>query len=362
MARTSQAAENSADSAVRLLEKILADAASANASDLHLRRMDDGSVNVAARIDGALKPLPTIGPKEAERLFGRIKFLAKMKSYQDNFPQDGRIAGKDVGLGKDVRVSSYPTVDGEKIVLRFFQQATASGLAELGLSKEKEGKIASFLKKKGGMLLLTGPAGSGKTTTIYACLNELAKSGSRNIVTIEDPVEQKVAGVMQTEVNNAVGLKFPEALRHLLRQDPEVIVIGEIRDEETAKIAVRAAFTGHMVIATLHAGSCKGVVERLIDMCGDKFAVLSSADLILNQRLVRKRCRDCQGKGCPACLGTGYKGRTPVIEMLELDDDLRDRIRKEGTGILSNPGALRQDARSLVEAGITDTAEIERLI
>lgn len=362
MSKTPQTCDPGSDSAVLLLQKLLSETASANASDLHLQQMEDGSVSVAARLDGVLNPLPPIDSRTAERLFGRIKFLANMKTYQNNYPQDGRISAKDAGLGKDVRVSSYPTVDGEKIVMRFFQKTTVSGVGELGLSPEKEKRISSFLKKKSGMLLLTGPAGSGKTTTIYACLNELAGSGGRNIVTIEDPVEQKIPGIMQTEVNASIGLNFPEALRHLLRQDPEVIVIGEIRDEETAKIAVRTAFTGHMVIATLHAGSCKGVIERLMDMCEDKYAVLSSVDLILNQRLVRKKCPDCKGRECPLCLGSGYHGRIPVLEMLELNDDLRSRIRNEGTDILGNPDALRQDAQRLVDNNITDTAELGRLI
>lgn len=362
MAKATHTSKSDSDSAVRLLQKLLAETASANASDLHLQQLEDGSVNVAVRLDGVLNPLPPIDPRTAERLFGRIKFLANMKTYQNNYPQDGRISASDAGIGKEIRVSSYPTVDGEKIVLRFFQKAALTGICGLGFSTEKEKKISLFLKKKSGMLLLTGPAGSGKTTTIYACLNELSGAGGRNIVTIEDPVEQKIQGVMQTEVNAAIGLNFPEALRHLLRQDPEVIVIGEIRDEETAKIAVRAAFTGHMVIATLHAGSCKGVVERLMDMCEDKYAVLSSVDLILNQRLVRKKCKDCIGKECPLCLGSGYHGRIPVLEMIELNDDLRGRIRNEGTGVLNNPDALKQDAQRLVDNNITDAMEIGRLI
>src|SRR5262249_57805935 len=164
------------------------------------------------------------------------------------------------------------------------------------------------------------PAGSGKTTTIYSCLRQLTQAGGRHIITIEDPAEQIVPGVMQTEVNEARGLDFAKAARHLLRQDPQVLIIGEIRDEETANLAVRAALTGHLIIATLHAGSCKGVCERLFVLCSDHSAVCSSLELILNQRLLRRLCSSCAGKGCPHCLATGYRGRIPLVESLRLTD------------------------------------------
>ena len=183
------------------------------------------------------------------------------------------------------------------------------------------------MRQPSGMLLLTGPAGSGKTTTIYGCLRCLAESGGRHIITIEDPVEQIVPGVMQTEVNEARGLDFAKAARHLLRQDPQAFIIGEIRDEETANIAVRAALTGHLVISTLHAGSCKGVLERLLVLCADHSAIAAAVELVLNQRLLRKVCRECGGSGCGACLQTGYQGRVPLVEWLRVDDVLRGQIR-----------------------------------
>src|SRR5690606_21925918 len=185
-----------------------------------------------------------------------------------------------------------------------------------------------FLRKTSGMLLLTGPAGSGKTTTIYACLRHLAESGGRHIITIEDPVERVIPGIMQTEIHEARGLTFVTAARHLLRQDPQVLVIGEIRDDETANLAVRAALTGHLVISTLHAGSCKGVFERLFVMCSDRHATISAVELILNQRLIRRVCKTCESTGCPVCLQTGYRGRIPIVEMVRLDEKLREEIRR----------------------------------
>jgi Type II secretory pathway, ATPase PulE/Tfp pilus assembly pathway, ATPase PilB len=210
--------------------------------------------------------------------------------------------------------------------------------------------------------LITGPSGSGKTTTIYACLHELALRGGRHIITVEDPVEQIIPGVMQTEVNEARGLDFAKATRHLLRQDPQVLVVGEIRDEETANIAVRAALTGHMVIATLHAGSCKGVFERLTVLCRDHAAVASSVDLVLNQRLVRCVCGTCSGKGCLTCLQTGYRGRFPLAEYFRPDAASRQAIASCNLDSVRSFTSIQERARSLVSAGASDVREIERVL
>ena len=186
----------------------------------------------------------------------------------------------------DIRVATYPTVTGEKIVLRMFNSGTTKTLGELSLPADANAGLENFLRQATGLLLLTGPAGSGKTTTIYACLRQLAESGGRHIITIEDPVEQVVPGTMQTEVNEAIGLDFARAARHLLRQDPQVLILGEIRDEATAQLAIRAGLTGHLVISTLHAGSCRGVFRQLLTMCADYSAVASALELVLNQRLI----------------------------------------------------------------------------
>ena len=348
--------------AVAYFAKLLQNALHCNASDLHLTVGASVGIAVTMRIDGVLTNSDPVPEGVADKLFGRIKYLAKMKTYQDNFPQDGRIPAADVDLENDIRVSSYPTVNGEKLVLRFFRKPAAATLEQLGYQDEVLKALQSFMRQPSGMLLLTGPAGSGKSTTIYAFLNELARTAGRHIVTIEDPVEQEIPGIMQTEINASIGLTFPEALKRLLRQDPEVIVIGEIRDEETAKIAIRSAFTGHLVIATLHAGSCKGVIDRLFDMVGDQYAVLSAVNMILNQRLLRKICHECTGKECENCKGSGYNGRIPVAEIVELDDKYRSEIRESGTGKISSAASLADNADALVKSGITDKAEANRLL
>jgi type II secretory ATPase GspE/PulE/Tfp pilus assembly ATPase PilB-like protein len=235
------------------------------------------------------------------------------------------------------------------------------GLRELDLPEKVCAMLNDFLRGPAGLLLLTGPAGSGKTTTIYACLRALSELGGRHVITVEDPVEQVVQGIMQTEVNEAIGLNFAKAARHLLRQDPQALIIGEIRDDETANLAVRAALTGHQVISTLHAGSCRGVFERLLVMCPDHFAVISATSLVLNQRLLRKLCSACAGKGCPACLKTGYHGRVPAVEWLSMDDALRSTLRQDGARSLLPQGGLEDSARELLARGVTDLAECQRL-
>jgi len=298
----------------------------------------------------------------AERVFGRIKFLARLKTYQESLPQDGRIDKADVRAQNDIRVATYPTVTGEKIVLRLFNQSVVKSLRELELSSEACAELERFLRQNSGLLLLTGPVGSGKTTTIYACLRHLARSGGRHIITIEDPAEQVVPGIMQTEVSEARGLTFARAARHLLRQDPQVLVVGEIRDEETAGIAVRAALTGHLVISTLHAGSCKGVFERLLVMCRDHYAVWSAVELVLNQRLIRRLCVACVGRGCAECFATGYRGRTPVVEWLRVDETLRKKLRADGPDAIQPQRTLESAARELLQRGLSDERERGRVL
>lgn len=347
-------------SAPKILEALIHQAERAGASDVHLQ-MVGKAAQVSFRLDGVITPVSQLAEDVAERVVGRIKFLARLKTYQDSLPQDGRIERIDVGAQNDIRVATYPTVTGEKIVLRLFASATAKTLAELGFADDVRAELERFLSRTSGLLLLTGPAGSGKTTTIYACLRHLAGQGGRHIITVEDPVEQIVPGVMQTEVNEARGLTFSKAARHLLRQDPQVLVIGEIRDEETANIAVRAALTGHMVISTLHAGSCKGVFDRLEAMCADRFAVISVTELVLNQRLLRRVCSHCLGKGCEACLGTGYKGSVPVVEWVSVDDALRGKLRAHGAQAVSPNKPFSECALEIVQRGISNESELRRV-
>jgi general secretion pathway protein E len=353
--------EEAETSAPKIVEDLIHQAERAAASDIHLQMEPDGAV-VSFRLDGMMTPAAKYSGDVAERLFGRIKFLARLKTYQDSMPQDGRIDQRAVNGRSDIRVATYPTVTGEKIVLRLFNPHVARGLAELDFPAEAAAELTAFLRRPSGMLLLTGPAGSGKTTTIYACLRCLAESGGRHIITIEDPVEQIIPGVMQTEVNEPRGLDFARAARHLLRQDPQAFVIGEIRDEETANIAVRAALTGHLVISTLHAGSCKGVLERLLVLCADHSAIAAAVELIVNQRLLRKLCRACSGQGCETCLQTGYQGRVPVVEWLRADDVLCGQIRAHQLRTVAPRRPLEESARLLVQEGVTNEPETRRII
>ncbi len=347
-------------SAPAILEQLVQQAEHAGASDIHLQSRGK-SAEVSFRLDGVITAGAELPTEVAERVFGRIKFLARLKTYQETLPQDGRIAHEELKCHHDIRVATYPTVTGEKIVLRLFNQATAQSLEELSLAPGARTEMENFLRQTTGLLLLTGPAGSGKTTTIYACLRHLAKTGGRHIITVEDPVEQIIPGTMQTEINEAIGLDFTRAARHLLRQDPQVLILGEIRDEATAQLAVRAGFTGHLVISTLHAGSCKGVFERLLSMCPDHSAVASAVELVLNQRLIRKVCTACDGTGCKDCLHTGFNGRVPLIEWLRLDDSLRAQIRRGELSALVPKQMLAAEAQSLVNQGVTNEREFKRV-
>jgi general secretion pathway protein E len=347
--------------APRVLEEIVRRAQAAQASDIHLQ-MIGKIARVSLRLDGLMTAPTELSDIIADRVFGRIKYLARLKTYQESLPQDGRIDKADIGSQNDIRVATYPTVTGEKIVMRMFAQKRALELEELGLSADVCLELDRFLNRSSGMLLLTGPAGSGKTSTIYGCLQRLLKIGGRHIITVEDPVEQVIPGIMQTEVNEAAGLDYATAAKHLLRQDPQVLVLGEIRDDETANLAVRAGLTGHLVISTLHAGSCKSVFERLLIMCRDHYAVWSAVELVLNQRLVRRICAVCGGSGCGECLQTGFKGRVPAAEFVRLDDRLRTKVRESGISLLTPAHSLQQAVTELRDRGVTNDAELGRIL
>jgi len=348
-------------SAPRTLETLIRKAEAVGASDIHIH-LDGDITRVALRLDGLLTPFDEHPVELGERVLGRIKFLARLKTYQESLPQDGRINKDSVGTASDIRVSTYPTVSGEKAVLRLFSQGKIRTLEALGFPEPCRRDVEQVLRQTSGLMLLTGPAGSGKTTTIYACLAHLAGESGRHIITIEDPAEQRVPGVMQTEVNEARGLDFARAARHVLRQDPQVLVIGEIRDEATAGIAVRAALTGHLVITTLHAGSCCGVFERLSTLCADVSAVAACAELVLNQRLLRRLCPGCHGEGCDACLQTGYRGRVAAVEWLRVGDEVRKGIRARDFSEIVPAGSLRESMETLVRSGATRPQETQRVL
>jgi type II secretory ATPase GspE/PulE/Tfp pilus assembly ATPase PilB-like protein len=346
--------------APRALEELIHQAEQAEASDIHLQ-MNGAKAQVWFRLDGLLAPITELGEPLAERVFGRIKFLSRLKTYQDSLPQDGRIDRADISANHDLRVATYPTVTGEKIVLRLFVTAETRRLDALNYSPAAATALHTALRRNAGLILLTGPAGSGKTTTIYACLRDLAGGGGRHIITVEDPVERILPGVMQTEVNEARGLDFATAARHLLRQDPQVLVLGEIRDDQTANLAVRAALTGHMVISTLHAGSVRGIFERLLTMCQDPFSVSASMSLAVNQRLIRRLCPACRGAGCDDCFRSGYRGRVPLVEWVAFDDALRAALRTRGPEAITPAPTLHEAAYELIAQGATDAREISRL-
>jgi general secretion pathway protein E len=359
-AESREKVENAPASAPEIVEQLVRQAERTAASDIHLQ-MDGNGAAVSFRLDGMMSPVTRLSADIADRVFGRIKFLARLKTYQESLPQDGRIDKSAVHSANDIRVATYPAVVGEKIVLRLFNAGHTKGLPELALPEAACAELKKFLRQNSGLLLLTGPAGSGKTTTIYACLQHLVELGGRHIITIEDPVEQIISGVMQTEVNEARGLDFARAARHLLRQDPQVLVIGEIRDEETANIAVRAALTGHLVISTLHAGSCRGVFERLLVLCADCSAIAAAVTLVLNQRLMRALCRFCGGKGCAACLQTGYQGRVPLIEWLLVDEPVRAQIRSKTIQTATPQRTLEDSGREALERKLSNEAEYRRV-
>ena len=348
-------------SAPEFLDQLIHRAERAGASDIHLQ-MAGPTAQIAFRLDGVMTPVSELTGDIAERVVGRIKFLARLKTYQESLPQDGRIDKAEVRAQNDIRVATYPTVTGEKVVLRLFNQSVVKSLRELGLADEACAELERFLRRSSGLLLLTGPVGSGKTTTIYGCLRHLAELGGRHVITVEDPAEQIIPGVMQTEVSEARGLTFARAARHLLRQDPQVLVIGEIRDEETAGTTVRAALTGHLVISTLHAGSCKGVFERLLVMCRDHYAVWSAVELVLNQRLIRRLCGSCAGHGCAECFETGYHGRVPLVEWLRVDETLRRKLRGDGPDAVEPQRTLEAAASDLLQRGLSDERERNRIL
>src|ERR1022692_683110 len=352
--------KNSEISAPEVLENLVRLAERAGASDIHLQ-MRGKMAEVGFRLDGIITPGRELPAEIAERVFGRIKFLARLKTYQESLPQDGRISRDEFKGRNDIRVATYPTVTGEKIVLRLFNSTSVKSLDEIEFPQNARTELEDFLRQTSGLLLLTGPAGSGKTTTIYACLRHVAQLGGRHIITVEDPVEQVVPGTMQTEINEAIGLDFARAARHLLRQDPQVLILGEIRDDATAQLAVRAGLTGHLVISTLHAGSCKGVFERLLTMCADHSAVASAVELVLNQRLIRKVCSACDGSGCETCLHTGYQGRVPLVEWLRVNETLRDQIGGHELSATTPLQTLEASARTLVNQCVTNETEFNRV-
>ena len=375
--------------AIRLINGIIADAARNGVSDIHIEPYETGLV-VRMRIDGVLRETLRMPPHVAPVVVSRIKVMARLDIAERRIPQDGRIGLTLGGKLLDVRVSTLPSRAGERVVLRILDKDNAGiDLDVLGMSPSTNKLLKTALTEPNGIVLVTGPTGSGKTTTLYAALR-LLNDGTRNILTIEDPVEYAIEGVSQTQVNPKVGLTFAAGLRAILRQDPEVVMVGEIRDRETAEIAVQASLTGHLVLSTVHTNDAVGAITRMRDMKIEPFLLASTLRAVIAQRLVRKLCEHCrkpvqaQGSvasllgldpgaivyepvGCEHCANTGFKGRIGVFEAIRIDETIRRLINDGGDEAIIarhafvNAPNLSAAARQLVKDGLTTPEEAVRV-
>ena len=377
---------------IKLINAMLSEAIKEGASDIHVETFERALV-IRFRIDGVLREILKPNRKLASLLISRIKVMSKMDIAEKRVPQDGRISLRIGGRGVDVRVSTLPSSFGERVVMRLLDKNNAKlELKHLGMTLDNRNKMSELIHKPHGIILVTGPTGSGKSTTLYAALSEI-NSRDRNILTVEDPVEYQLDGIGQTQVNPKVDMTFSRGLRAILRQDPDVVMIGEIRDLETAQIAVQASLTGHLVLSTLHTNTAVGAVTRLRDMGLEPFLLSSSILGVLAQRLVRTLCADCREgapptereleqlasnrvadatiiyhpKGCENCNQTGYRGRTGIHELLIVDEDVRDMIHS-GAGeqiverhIRPFTPSIRQDGLAKVLEGVTTLEEVLRV-
>lgn len=393
---TNQPPEEIVDAAdspiIRLVNQILQNAVQQRASDIHLDPQET-KVNIRYRVDGVLRT-DRILPKHMQSILtARIKIMAKLDITEQRIPQDGRIKSIVDFHPIDLRVSTLPTVFGEKIVMRILDLSSSlNDIQKLGFHQVNLQRFHQLIERPSGLVLITGPTGSGKSSTLYAALNK-RNTEEENIITIEDPVEYQLEGVNQIQVNAHLGLTFATGLRSILRQDPNVIMVGEIRDKETADVAVRASLTGHLVLSTLHTNDSLGTITRLIDMGVEPFLVATSLSGVVSQRLVRKVCRDCgeaveptkreidifskrgievetiyRGRGCGTCNMTGYRGRLAIHELLVISDEMKQLImngesfsKLRELAILNKTLFLIDDGLLKVKQGLTTTEEILRV-
>ncbi len=367
------------DSAVvQMVNLIFSQAVRDNASDIHIEPYDR-EVRVRYRLDGMLHEMIHPPKRLHAALISRLKILGEMNIAERRLPQDGRIKLQIAGRSVDVRVSIVPTIYGERAVMRILDKTNAVfGLPEVGMAPDTVSTFRKLIKQPHGMILVTGPTGSGKSTTLYGALQELT-SPSTNIVTIEDPVEYQIKGIGQIQVRPQVGLTFANGLRSIVRQDPDVLMVGEIRDEETAEIAIHAALTGHMIFSTLHTNDSAGAVTRLLDMGVEPYLAASSIIAVVAQRLLRRNCPFCsapseepesalrslgithddlvgrtliRGKGCEKCQGTGFKGRTGLFELLVIDEPIQQMITSHASAsTIKNYAVETLHMRTLLEDG-----------
>lgn len=368
---------------IRYVNAMIAEALEERASDIHLEPLED-DFQVRFRIDGILEQRNAPpGPMRAP-VVSRLKLMAGLNIAERRLPQDGRIELRILGRDIDVRVATLPTLHGESVALRLLDRATSGGfsLESLGLGEHLLDRVARLAAVPHGLLLVTGPTGSGKTTTLHAALKSV-NSPTRKIVTLEDPVEYRLEGVTQIHVNPAIGLTFASGLRHIVRQDPDVIMVGEIRDAETAETAVRAALTGHAVYSTLHTNDSASAITRLADMGVERYLLASSVIAVLAQRLVRLLCAHCktpgrhatdpdgravrtwQAPGCKECRGQGYSGRMGIFELLEINEPLRQTVASDHSASQLADAARSQGMRTLqadgwrkIERGLTTVEEV----
>ena len=394
---SNQLGDDSVSSAptIRLVNSIIERAVVERASDIHLEPHET-ELLVRMRIDGIMQDILTVPRDLQNSVLSRIKIMAGLNIAERRVPQDGRFNVRVKDKNIDLRISTLPTVYGEKIVARLLDKSGGRiALEAIGLTEEGLAAIKNLLKYRNGVILVVGPTGSGKTTTMYSMIHEI-NTRDVNLVTLEDPVEYNIEGVNQVQINEKVGLTFASGLRSILRQDPDIIAVGEIRDGETADIAMRAAITGHVVLSTIHTNDAVGTIERLEDIGVEPYLVASAMRGMVSQRLLRKICPNCKqaytateeelrdldipdevgltlyrGKGCPNCFNTGFRGRTAVVEVMTLNSKLRrliadgapraaieDELHKPGSGFVS----LRESAINLARQGVTTAGEILRVV
>ena len=359
----------------KLVSMLILRAVSEKASDIHIDPTEK-NIRIRFRIDGILHDISTAPAYLHSSVVNRIKIMSELDIAESRVPQDGRFELKVEDKGVDVRVSTYPSIYGESIVMRLLDKSNILlSLEQVGFSGTNKKMFDEVIKRPYGIILVTGPTGSGKTTTLYATLNQII-SPEINIMTIEDPVEYELAGVRQAQVNVKAGLEFSTALRSMLRQDPDVILVGEIRDEETAKVAIQSALTGHLVFSTLHTNDAAGTLNRLIDMGVEPFLITSSVASAIAQRLVRTICPNCKegytpqkelleklgsdkkdvtfyrGKGCKNCRSTGYRGRTGIFEILILNDKIKELVGKRAPTHEIKQAALEAGMKTLQDDGL----------
>lgn len=376
---------------IKLINATLSEAIKEGASDVHIETFEKSLV-IRFRVDGVLREVLSPNRKLASLLVSRIKVMAQLDIAEKRIPQDGRISLRIAGRAIDVRVSTMPSTYGERVVMRLLDKNNARlNLSDLGMDKRNEEQFGQLLRKPHGIILVTGPTGSGKSTTLYAGLSDI-NSKDRNILTVEDPVEYELPGIGQTQVNPKVDMTFARGLRAILRQDPDVVMIGEIRDLETAEIAVQASLTGHLVISTLHTNTASGAITRMEDMGIEPFLLSSSLLAVLSQRLVRTLCNECKEpaspdqserelmglsesesctiyhpKGCDKCNFSGYRGRVGIHELLVVNEQVRELIHN-GHGeqaiekyARAHVPSIRDDGISKVKAGMTTLEEVLRV-